>query len=407
MPQQFEIGQGATALELNLFTRLGGYGWLDGAGVTLGGSTSSIECNVAAGTVLVDGEITTVASQSVTLQAGDPQNPRKDIVYVDYNGAAKVQAGIASATDPPGETRQDTWAPAPPPGTSIDGVPLAEVWVPTGASDTGDLQAADIADRRVQAVNGGGRIRELSSDPDTADLINSQFWRNTTENELRAYFADTDEIRQIDTSAVSGGSGAGPDEVIIEDFDDDISANWRGGESGFTYSTPAFEGTNAAFFSGANSRDVSNPGDGLSTYPDSGDTIALAIYGIVDGGDAFFAFGSEDSEFDRGEYRVRAENSGGTLTVDLVRFDSTSGPGTNLGSVSYNSYSQSAFYIMEVDYGGSGTHPFRLWSTSGGSRDTKLAEETSPTSDTTYQGRGIAVGGSDEFRIDRLAVADG
>ena len=268
MPQQFEIGQGATALELNLFTQLGSYGWVEGAGVTLGGSTSSIECNVATGTVLHNGRYVDVTASTVTLQAGDPQQPRKDLIWVNYEGTPRVRGGVPAAPDPPGETRGDTWSPAPPPATAVDGVPLAEVWVPAGASDTGDLQAVDIIDRRVRAVTIGG-IRELSADPPDGDLVESQLWRNTTAGELRAYFSDTDEVHALDTTLVRSLSG--PTEVVVEDFDDEIDANWRGGDSSFTYDTPALEGSAAAYWNSTNdiTRDYSLSGYRKSPSPGS------------------------------------------------------------------------------------------------------------------------------------------
>lgn len=399
MPQQFEIGQGASALEMNLFTRLGAYGRVSGVGVTLGGSTTDIECNVEPGSVLHDGSLVAVSSQTVEIQDGDPQNPRKDVIWIDYEGNAKVRAGVAAEADPPGETREDTWSPAPPAGTAIDGVVLAEVWVPSGATSSGDLTGADVIDRRVDAINKGGLIRELASDPADSELIGTQLWRNTTANELRAYFSDTDEVHNIDTTLERSLSG--PTEIVIEDFEDSIEANWRGGESSLTYDTPAFEGSAAGSWdeSGA-SRDYSLPGDGLERYPEAGDTISMAFYGTASG-HVYLGFGKETDSYDS-EYRLRADTDG---TLTLKRADTISGSGATLGSVSF-SYSAGTWYIMEVDYdgGGSGVHQFRVYSTSGGSRDTVLAEELSPTSDSEYRGRGIAVGGADEFRVDRWAV---
>ena len=403
MPQQFEIGQGATALELNLFTRLGSYGWVGGAGVTLGGATSSIECDVASGTVIHDGGFVDVSAATVTLSAGDPQHPRKDLIWVDYEGTPRVRGGVPAPPDPPDETRGDTWSPAPPPATAVDGVPLAEVWVPAGASDTGALQAADVIDRRVQATADSG-LRELSADPADEDLVESQLWRNTTAAELRAYFADTDEVHALDTTLVRSLSG--PTETVIEDFDDEIDANWRGGDSSYTYDTPAFEGSAAAAWDSTNdaARDYSLPGDGLSRYPESGDTVALAVRGIASGNFAYVAFGKDTDTF-KEEYRLRLDHDG---TLALKRADTIGGSGATLGSVSF-SYSTSEWYIIETEYdgGGTGVHPFRVYSTASGARDTILAEETSPTSDSTYRGRGVGIGGYDQYRIDRLGVMPG
>lgn len=402
MPQQFESGQGATALEQNLFTRLGSYGWIDGAGVTLGGSTTDIECNVSEGTILHDGAILAVSSQTVTIQPGDPQNPRKDVVWVNSEGSAKVRAGIAEEPLPAGESRQDTFQPEPPAGTSIDGVPLAEVWVPAGASDSGDLSTLDVIDRRVGAVNKGGQIRELASDPPDSELIASQLWRNTTAGELRAYFSDVDEVRSLDTTLVRSLSG--PTEIVVENYEDSILANWTSGELDYTaYDTPAFEGSAAASWDEPNNhnRDYSRPGGGLTRYPDAGDTISLAVYEVPSGNHCYLGFGKETADYGE-EYRLRVD-AGGSLT--LKRADTINGTGEELGSLSY-SHPSGEFVIIEVDYdgGGQGVHQFRVYDTASGSRDTTLAEELSPTTDTTYRGRGISVGGFDEYRVDRFSV---
>lgn len=400
MPQKFEIGQGATALEFNLFTQIGSYGRIDGVGVTLGGSTSSIELDVEPGTILHDDDIVSVSAQTVTLQQGDPQNPRKDVVWIDYEGSARVRAGVPAAPDPPGEKREDTWQPAPPPGTALDGVPLAEVWVPAGATETGDLQEADVVDRRIDAVNKSGRIRELASDPADSNLVKSQLWRNITANELRAYFSDTDEVRSIDTTLVRSLSG--PTEKVIEDFDDSISANWSGGDSSFDYNTPAFEGDNAAEWTGPGiTRDVSVPGDGLTDYPESGDTISLAVRDVDSSGYAYFSFAKE-SDVAGENYRLSVSGSG---DLELEKRGANDTLDTTLGSTSF-SFASGTWYVIEVEYdgGGNGVHPFRVYSTSGGSRDTVLAEELSPTQDTTYRGRGLEIGGDIGFRIDRLGL---
>lgn len=403
MPQQFEIGQGATALEQNLFTRIGSYGWIDGCGVILGGSTTDIELNVESGTVLHDESIVSVNSQTVTLGDGDPQHPRKDIVWIDSEGTAKVRAGVAEEKQPPGANLKNTYQPEPPSGRGIDGVPLAEVGVPTGATDTGDVSGFDIYDRRVAAVNSGGQLRELAADPADGELVTTQLWYNTTADELRAYFSDQDEVHTINTTLQRSLSG--PTEVVVENYEDSILSNWESGSNDYSdYTTPAFEGSAAAYWNEANTynRDYSLPGDGLSRYPDPGDTIAIAVYEVPSGNHAYLGFGKETDDYGE-EYRLRLNGDG---TLSLLRADEqTAGAGTELGSVSYTQPS-SDWQILEVDIdgGGQGVHQFRAYSTSGGSRDTVLAEELSPTSDTTYRGRGMSAGGYDEYRVDRLAV---
>ena len=79
---------------------------------------------------------------------------------------------------------------------------------------------------------------------------------------------------------------------------------------------------------------------------------------------------------------------------------------TTLGSISV-SLSLDTWYIIEADYdgGGDGVHPFRIYSTAGGERDTELGEEASPDADTTYRGRGMVIGArGDGSGLDRFAI---
>lgn len=144
--------QAATALHENQHSeRVEGYGWVSGLSASVGTSTTSIDIDLTSGTVLVDGTRHSVAAGTVTLQSGDSQHPRKDIIYVDSTGALAVETGVAGEPRPSGAARERTWQPAPPDLTGITGTPLWEVWVPAGASDSGDLSSQDLIDRRLTA----------------------------------------------------------------------------------------------------------------------------------------------------------------------------------------------------------------------------------------------------------------
>jgi hypothetical protein len=402
MPDRIDTGEGALPPQINALLRRGeGYGWLEGCGVTLTGSTSAIEVRVGAGRVRVDGQARDIAETTKTLGDGDAQDPRKDLIAVDYQGDIRVIPGDPAAADPSDRTGEFTKSPAPPSTAAVDGTLLAEIWVPAGATSTADLAPTDIADRRVADPGGGGTIPVLNQRPAESDLVQTRWWYNKNAGQLEAYIADTDSIITWSTSTVTSFSG--PTTRLVEDFENSIDANWNGGDSTYAYTTPAFEGTNAAHWDDSGgSYDWSLPGDGLDYYPEAGDTVAMAVRGessrFVDVG-----FAKEDTGAGT-EYRVRLDIDDDQLRLDKHDASDTI---TTLGSTSV-SVSDSTWYIIEADYdgGGTGTHPARLWSTTTsadpGTRDTKLAEIPSPTTDTDFRGRGVLVAVLDKTRFDYL-----
>lgn len=155
---QFEDGEGLHALDENQQARRGdGYGVVDpGSGAckvtaknqTLG-QTDTLA--VAAGDVLVNGTKYSVSQQDVGLDAANPSDPRRDVVYVDNNGNVQVAKGTPEAPDPSGQnlSRFEFFRPAPADLSGTVGAVLAEVWVPAGASS---VDSADIRDRRLRAL---------------------------------------------------------------------------------------------------------------------------------------------------------------------------------------------------------------------------------------------------------------
>jgi hypothetical protein len=401
MPSQFRNPYGNQAAFLNVLGLPGaGYAWESGCGVILGGSTTDIELQVGAGSVIHDGAALSVSATSVTLADGDPIHPRKDLLYVDRDGNVQVQAGEAAEPVPADKERFETFVPAIPDATGIDGVPLAAVWVPPMATSTGDLSPDDKLDLRPQGTGALGRIPTRDSTPSRDDLVNATLWLNTGQNRLEYYDVAGDEIFALDQTSVQSFSGTNT--FVIEDFEDSIDDNWRGGSSSFSYTTPAFEGAAAAFWDESGyTIDYSLPGDGLQTYPEEGDTASLAIY--PESNNKFTDLGIAKAADDfRQDYRARLDFESGSLSVVRVDSDSV----TTLGSTSV-SLSADTWYIVEIDYdgGGQGVHPARVYSTSGGGKDTELAAVSSPTQDTTYRGRGVLVQVARQARIDRLTVA--
>ncbi|WP_435075280.1 hypothetical protein [Halorubrum sp. HHNYT27] len=409
MPQRLSLDDGATALPLNALFRLGeGYGWLSGGGVTLASSSSSIDVTVNSGTVRVDGARVDFPQATLTLPDGAPNNPRRDLVYVDHRGQAGFIQGEPAETVPeltPNDRFQNP-VPAPPSAQALDGVPLAEVWIPPETTGSDELDPGDLNDTRVSDVGGLGIVPVLSADPPEEDLTQTRLWRNTNAGEFRAYVDDADAIVSFSTSIVTSFSGATT--RLVEDFENSIKDNWRGGDSEFTYTTPAFEASTAAFWDkSTRTTDYSLPGDGLDYYPESGDTVAVAVYAESGNDRIDMAFGKDVDDY-TGDNRARVDVPNNELTLLSTDDDGVS---RTLGSTSV-SLTLDTWYIIEADYdgGGTGVHPTRIYSTDTstdpGTRDTELASISSPDADTTHQGRGVGLAVVGSGGIDYLHSLD-
>lgn len=166
---QYAIGQGYSQLDAKASRdRLDGYAVVSGLAVSAG---SGLSVDVASGTATVgetSGSVDTVSNGSTTnvsLAAADGSNPRKDTIYIDTGGSLQAETGVAEGATPSGKTQFDTFQPEPP-TPSTEGVILAEVWVPAGASS---LSSGDIRDRRqpAQAVFDDVTTQSLDSGPAT------------------------------------------------------------------------------------------------------------------------------------------------------------------------------------------------------------------------------------------------
>lgn len=153
MNSQISIGQSAQALYQNLERKAQqGYTVESGALVSINSGTlgSSDTLSVGSGTIYFGGTVTSVGTQNVQIDGSDPDDPRKDVVYLDGTGTAQVAKGTPK--DPPqvqkdrGDERFEFIQPEPDDLASTESVVLAEVWVPAGASG---ITSADLADRRV------------------------------------------------------------------------------------------------------------------------------------------------------------------------------------------------------------------------------------------------------------------
>lgn len=414
MPLRYEAGDAADALFRTVITRRGeGYAVVSGCGVTVGDSGSDIVVDINTGTIRHDGVLVDVSAQSVTLPDGDPQAPRRDLIYIDRGGSASFVQGEAVPYNPSDRRGDQTWSPAPPAAPALDGVVLATVLVPPGATDSADLptgvvDADPIRDYRVGDVSAIGTLPERSSDPDAADLDRAQQWLNTSMNSgdgaLRFYNSAAEEIVTIQTaSATSVNPGQ---ETVIESFDSDISANWQFVDTDeYTYGSPSIEGAAALQYGESGPTTVTSvPGDGLSDYPEEGQTASVAIYYESGADEVNFGIGKEDSRF-RDGYFMRFNLNDDEFSV--VRLDEGGGIDTLGGPVSV-SFSPGNWYLGDIAYdgGGAGVHPAQCYAESGGSRGTQLADIAAPSADTTYRGRGVELSGNNNFAADRYTLQD-
>lgn len=158
------------------------FGVVSGCSVSPG--TDDLTVQVTAGEIVFNGEFVDVAAQdNVALSAADSTNPRKDTVYIDSAGTLQVATGTAESATPSGETRRDTYRPAPPDLSTTDATVLAEVWIPTGATD---IATGDVSDRRL--------------------FVNPTFGSVTTPNINTTIYAREE---------VTGGSGTEADPFVV------------------------------------------------------------------------------------------------------------------------------------------------------------------------------------------------
>ena len=101
----------------------------------------ALTIDVAAGKVLIDNAVQNVNRSVLTIDAGEV-NPRKDLVYVDTNGALQVLKGTAEAVNPRGKDKFETFRPVIP-ETPDGAVPLWVIYVAANATSINDNDTKD------------------------------------------------------------------------------------------------------------------------------------------------------------------------------------------------------------------------------------------------------------------------
>ncbi|QRV14225.1 hypothetical protein JMJ58_14915 [Haloterrigena salifodinae] len=124
-----------------------------GWAVSVGESGSAIELEVDAGDGYLENSALSTTAQTVTLSSGDPDYPRRDVIYVASDETIGVLQGEPQKppSDESGDLLGPQNAPKPAPNSaeSLSGIPIAHCWVPAGAADTSDIQQDYIFDLRV------------------------------------------------------------------------------------------------------------------------------------------------------------------------------------------------------------------------------------------------------------------
>ena len=240
------VGDGAQALDLGILYKLvEGNAVLSGLDVTIdsGSFDAADSLSVASGDVVVDGTDHSVSATNVGIDSAS-NNPRKDVVYVDGNGAVQVAKGQEAEPLPVDEDtgthaiREHAYSPSPPDLSGMAAVPIAEIWVDNEASS---LEAADIRDRRspdkiptavLEAIGTG----DLDFDPATQSELDSHAGSNDAhhaqDHASRHHEGGVDEIDAADLSGASGNA----DQILQTDGTSATWASAGGGSSSITAS---------------------------------------------------------------------------------------------------------------------------------------------------------------------------
>jgi len=152
MTLNIQNNDGSQALDVeSLIRAIDGYGVVSGMSVSADGTDMSVD--VSSGIVTMNGNDVNVPGASVALEAPDASNPRKDVIYVAPDTSVRAITGVAASPVPSNKTREKTHTPQPPDMSGVEGVILAEVWVPSSASV---IENEYVTVRDIPAVTSSG-----------------------------------------------------------------------------------------------------------------------------------------------------------------------------------------------------------------------------------------------------------
>ena len=286
-------GDGAQLMDImQMQAALNGYSIVDPseAAVTPGSSSLTVDVAGAPSGARLGGPAESFSGETgVTLPSPDSTDPRKALVYLDSSGTVQTLGGTPAAAEPSGDVRAKTGVPTVP-IPAFDFLPLAEVWLPAGASD---ITSSDIFSRRMPFSQGSGsglnadlvRGERLSNPPLYGDGSDGEIVVSNNTTDSGMYHTTRYEIQSGNTLTLGGNCLIvfAKDEIVIDGTVDGSGVN-PGGIGGYDESPYGRDGTMGiigATSSGGNSGDNGGPGaggGGGSSDDDSGASVVKLDY---------------------------------------------------------------------------------------------------------------------------------
>ena len=267
-------GDGAQLMDImQMQAALNGYSIVDPseAAVTPGSSSLTVDVAGAPSGARLGGSAESFSGETgVTLPSPDSTDPRKALVYLDSSGTVQTLGGTPAAAEPSGDVRAKTGVPTVP-IPAFDILPLAEVWLPAGASD---ITSSDIFSRRMPFSQGPGsglnadlvRGKRLNKPPLYGDGSDGEIVVSNNTTDSGMYHTTRYEIQSGNTLTLGGNCLIvfAKDEIVIDGTVDGSGVN-PGGIGGYEDSLSGSDGTMGiigATGSGGNSGDNGGPGAG-------------------------------------------------------------------------------------------------------------------------------------------------
>jgi hypothetical protein len=349
-----------------------GTGVTSGCAPSLPSGTSPITIDVASGTAYVANSEVTFGGGSITLPDGDPQHPRKDVVYVDDMGALQSIQGTPRAptdgTPAPG-TDREVYQPEPPDLSSLsslaDAAVVAEVWVPANASGTGEMTETGVTYVRDRRLRPWAAHVLTSSDTGSGSGLDA----DTVDGEDASAFADATHASthhdggadELDAADLAGGAGTAAQVLTT----DGAAAAWAAVP---THASRHSDG-------GADELDVADLAGGLGSAAQVPQTDGAAVtWATLPHGD-LASIGAADHHARYTD--EEAQDAVGQTATDGLAYDDANNE-TGLDVVASGSVSLSAGGSATVDTGvsASTTATFSIYlGPTDGSQDADVAAE--------------------------------
>lgn len=151
---QIKDGQGQQAVDMKqVFDQHTGNSIVEGVEPSF---DAGMDVTITQGVAIVNGNRVEVSSQTITIDAADSTNPRKDLITVDDTGSLSVYNGVPAERRPEDQDVFQVQRPAPQDLTGVNEPIVAEVFVAEGASSLSDSVVRDrrsFSDVIAEAVN--------------------------------------------------------------------------------------------------------------------------------------------------------------------------------------------------------------------------------------------------------------